>query len=76
MQKNAVIVISGARRFDHCWQIFVEMKMLTLFSLCVYIFIYKCITYFRSKVNIISCRSDVHDFNTRFRNNENLPNVG
>lgn len=71
LQKRALRVISGAASLDHCQQIFIDFKILTLFSL----YIYQCITYLRNNVNKISCRSDVHDHFTRNRNNLNLPYV-
>lgn len=70
-QKKALRVISGAAQFEHCRQIFIDFKVLTLFSL----YIYQCLMYLRNNIDQTSCRGDIHSYNTRSRNNVNLPQV-
>lgn len=71
MQKKALRVISGAADLDHCKPLFIESKILTLYSL----YIYQSIVHLRNNIDQLSFRADIHNYNTRSKNNVDLPHV-
>lgn len=60
--------MAGEHKFQHCRELFKEMKILTLFSL----YIYQNLIYVRENLDKINYRGDIHHYNTRSRSLLNL----
>jgi len=71
MQKKALRVISGKDRLAHCRPIFIELRLLTVFSL----YILQCLMFLRSNLDKVQTRSSVHDHNTRSNQLIDLPKI-
>uniref|UniRef100_A0A1B6LG28 Reverse transcriptase domain-containing protein n=2 Tax=Graphocephala atropunctata TaxID=36148 RepID=A0A1B6LG28_9HEMI len=69
LQKKAIRIIAGAGRLDHCRDIFVHLRILTL--PCLYIM--QCLLYLRNNEDRTVLRNEIHSYNTRNSHLINLP---
>jgi len=61
MQKKAVRVLAGAAYDAHCKPLFIELKLMTVFSLFIFVTVLDTI----ADVDLLPLRSDIHKHNTR-----------
>lgn len=61
IQKRAIRVIAGVQYREHCRDIFINLRILTLYSL----YIMQCLLYLRINVDKMKMRSTTHSHNTR-----------
>ena len=71
MQKKAIRIIAGVSKLEHCKNIFIDLKILSLYSL----YTMQCLMFLRANFQKVHCRNVIHSHETRFSHNLNLPQV-
>jgi hypothetical protein len=69
LQKRAVRIIANAHALEHCKPLFQQYGIMTLYSL----YIFKCLCDVRENLHSFKIGANVHQHNTRIKNNLVLP---
>jgi hypothetical protein len=71
IQKKAVRIITKSNRLAHCKPLFIDTGILTV----VNVYILHCLVNIKKNENSLKLRKDVHSYNTRNKDQVNLPQV-
>lgn len=69
IQKKAVRILAGAEQREHCKPLFIKCRVLTVYC----IFVLYAVLNVKSKLDVLTVRSDVHQHDTRFKHQINVP---